>query len=208
MLVLEEIRPSMVVGDEAGDPAAFFGKTPPDESFTLPVTKVEEMIDVVSAMHMQYLNQPRLLELPWIFGSSTLKSKVLQPEVEMITTYIPKQWTATRASAAAGLYMNTPWSDEFMSQMDHFVESLPQLFYDHFTDSRFPYTIVHGDYHTANVLRVLDPSTCGRAVGSLVILDFQVRGAPVHPTLRHPTRVRRCTLTHSHATLALYSISQ
>jgi hypothetical protein len=123
--------------------------------------------------------------LPWIFGSSTLKSKVLQPEVEMITTYIPKQWTATRASAAAGLYMNTPWSDEFMSQMDHFVESLPQLFYDHFTDSRFPYTIVHGDYHTANVLRVLDPSTCGRAVGSLVILDFQVRGARVHPTLRH-----------------------
>lgn len=181
MLVLEEVKPSAVLGDEAGEPAEFFGKTPPDESFGLAVETVQQAVDLVTEMHVHFINDPRLLNFWWMFGATSLKERQPQAEVTLMGSFMADMWKVSRSSAMAGKFIGSPWSDEFVGKMDQFHKALPKILDHHYnTEAPFPFTMVHGDYHSANLLRIAAPGMPGRAPESFVVLDFQVCVANVN----------------------------
>ena len=105
ILVLEDVRPSVVVGDEDGDPAPHYLQTPMDLTHGTAVSTVEQAIDVVTQMHVKLLNDPALLEHRWIFGAGSVATRKLQPEVFLTCSYLPESWKVTRRNAAAGEYV-------------------------------------------------------------------------------------------------------
>jgi len=174
VLVLEEVRPASTI-EVADEAAVCYRSVPSDETSGVDVAMVEAAIDAISAMHVKYLNDSSLLDKWWIYGTASVKARRSLSEIDATVSYIEQQWKATRAGAAAGKFVGSPWADDFVAGMDRYVEHFGKLLGDRIkSECYFPVTLCHGDYHGQNILRMTDDGGDGRSRDSLVILDFQV----------------------------------
>lgn len=147
-----------------------------DNSFTTDLADVERCCAMVRAQHCKYLNDERLLGMPFLFFAEHTRTRgVDMSEPNLMHSFFRELWAKTKAEQAKGKWLGAPWTPEFVRMLDDSLGASEQMFEDLGkwpSTSGMPFTLVHNDFHTMNILR---RGSAG-GDGPLVVLDFQVVG--------------------------------
>ncbi|RYH09370.1 DUF1679 domain-containing protein [archaeon] len=144
----------------------------------------------MAKMHKQYWNDSSLQELDWIRAGSWYKGE--QEETWMASQNYGKGcWEKTKAKVASG-ECKVEWNSQLVTLVDSSISKISWADYQNQRKNK-PFTLVHGDFHPANIMWVWSDDSRGRST----FVDWEVVGvgdgaqdlaqytiSHMHPSLR------------------------
>jgi hypothetical protein len=131
---------------------------------------IESACEIAAKVHATYWRKPDLASKAWLRGGQWISGGG-QTGWEGGQQYAKNAWKATKAKMGTESY-TLEWPENIVAIID---ASMEKISWDAFQQrvQNDPWTLVHGDFHPANMLWRLKPDESGH---HLVLLDWEVVG--------------------------------
>lgn len=131
---------------------------------------IEQACEIAAKVHATYWRKPDLSSKAWLRGGQWISGGD-RTAWEGGQQYAKNSWLATKTKMAAGTCA-LEWPADVVALID---ASMEKISWDAFQERVLndPWTLVHGDFHPANMLWRLTPDESGH---HLVLLDWEVVG--------------------------------
>ena len=170
LMVLEDISPAEDILPADVSKVAFGDPDNMDEEVGCTIEICERMTDMITLQHAKYYNDPSLKTKDWLLGAQMRNSPGGKDtaEFDLAFFFCSSNWDKTKVHLEKGTWRGSKTWDPMLIKG---IEDLRNLLIgsDYSQEGElWDYSLVHGDFHGANVL------TRTGAVRGEVILDFQV----------------------------------
>ena len=169
-MVLEDISPAEDILLADAGRVAFGDPENMNEEHGCAIEMCERMTDMVTLQHAKYYNDPGLKAKAWLLGAQMRQADGKDTaEYDLAYFFCSSNWDKTKVHLQKGTWKGTKgWDPALIAAIDDLRDLLIDS--DQGQESElWDYTLVHGDYHGANILTRTGGDTSGE-----VVLDFQV----------------------------------
>jgi thiamine kinase-like enzyme len=161
LIIMEDLAPATVIAPPDILRTKYTWDTI-DDSWSVPIETVEKCIQQLVPFHSKFLGKRKeLATQEWLISPFKDGRKSLK----LYNFYFKTSWKKSKAMAAKGRWISTPWPHDFVDTVDRFTRDYYDLMLA--DETLWPRGMNHGDFHGMNILEKDD---------RLVVLDFQITG--------------------------------